>query len=355
MGAGDQCDKDSAGSPRVLPDLRHCSCPFQSVKERWQGLSAKSIAERTRLEALVLDIGRSRAEARASRSTAQQATPRHASKSVLPSWPENMVAIPNVFARLSLFNVRNINEPRQYLVGAPLRCTDRSVRATYTGLELRQIDFSNYLQILYLMRGKGLGELVEFSAHKVIQEGRRITSSKQNPTYRRRLMDSLYRLRLGTLTLSAERLGGKVTLPLLSALETHDRSTGEELSTWKVAVDPKMALLFGKKSNTWLEWERHRRLPAGLASWLHGYFASHAENLPVTLARIQRASGAGTKDPARFAQLVRQALQVLENEKFLVSGEVEGGVIRVRRVPGFLKSTYEVSGCADETADFGRN
>lgn len=253
-----------------------------------------------------------------------------------------MVAIPNVFARLSLFNVRNSNEPRQYLVGAPLRCTDRSVRATFTGLELRQMDFSNYLQILYLMRGKSLGELVEFSAHKVIQEGRRITSSKQNPTYRRRLMDSLYRLRLGTLTLSAERLGGKVTLPLLSALETHDQSTGEELSTWKVAVDPKMALLFGTKSNTWLEWERHRRLPAGLASWLHGYFGSHAEK-PIKLARIQRASGAGTKDPARFAQLVRQALQVLENENFLVSGEVEGGVIRVRRVPGCLKSTYEVS------------
>lgn len=127
--------------------------------------------------------------------------------------------------------------------------------------------------------------------------------------------------------------GGELSLPLIAKFETQDAASGGELAKWRVALDPKMALLFGKSSYTLLDWEQRLKLSAGLASWLHGYFASHAVPGRVKLSTLQRASGSQTVASRKFAQLVRAALEELKAAKFLVYGEVRGDLVIVLRAP----------------------
>jgi hypothetical protein len=231
---------------------------------------------------------------------------------------------------MALFNARNSKHPRRRLNGELLPSSDRTVRGVYTGEELRQTDLMVYLQVLHLMRGRPLGQFAEFTAYSMIQQMRH-TNTKPNAAHRQRVLASLLRLQGAILCISSPRFAEEISLPLIADFETQDGASGGELAKWRIALDPKMALLFGRSSYTLVDWEQRLRLSTGLASWLHGYFASHAVPGRVKLATLQRASGSKTVASRKFAQLVRAALEELKLAKFLVDGEVQGDLVIVSR------------------------
>lgn len=250
----------------------------------------------------------------------------------LPVWADTVRAAPNEPFRTALFNIRNSNHPRRHLRDELLPSADRTIRITYTGEELRQTDELVWLQVLHLMRGKPLSGWAEFTAYRMIQSMRH-TSSKPSRAHRERLLASLSRMQQGSLSVRIKRLDLEVRLPLISAIETEDTLSGKELPKWRVAIDPKMTLLFGQTSFTRLDWEQHLQLSTGLSSWLHGYFASHANPGQIKLSTLQRASGSNTVAPGKFAQMMRFALDELKDAKFLVYGDVQGELVHVLRNP----------------------
>jgi TrfA protein len=301
------------------------------VKEALKWLSPESIAHRRRLAAT--------AERLALRVAEQQHQSVLGGRVTTPDpeveferWADHLRAAPNELFRIALFNTGNSKHPRRCLSDELLPSSDRTIRCVYTGEELRQTDLLVYLQVLHLMRGKPLGRLAEFTAYSMIQQMRH-TNSKPNAAHRQRLLASLLRLQRGVLSVRSPRLAGELSLPLIAKFETQDAASGGELAKWRVALDPKMALLFGKSSYTLLDWEQRLKLSAGLASWLHGYFASHAVPGRVKLSTLQRASGSQTVASRKFAQLVRAALEELKAAKFLVYGEVRGDLVIVLRAP----------------------
>ena len=52
------------------------------------------------------------------------------------------------------------------------------------------------------------------------------------------------------------------------------------------AVAPQLVELFGTDHFTRVEWEQRLALPVGIATWLHGYYASHREPFPVSPSTI---------------------------------------------------------------------
>lgn len=292
-------------------------------------LSPESIAHRRQLAATAERLALRVAEQRHQSKQGERPTPLNLEAEFV-RWADHLRAAPNELFRMALFNAGNSKQPRRCLSDELLPSSDRTIRGTYTGEELRQTDLLVYLQVLHLMRGKPLGQFVEFTAYSMIQQMRH-TNSKPNAAHRQRLLASLLRLQRGVLSVRSPRFAGEVSLPLIAKFETRDSTSGGELAKWRVALDPKMALLFGKSSYTLLDWEQRLQLSAGLASWLHGYFASHAVPGRVKLSTLQRASGSQTVASRKFAQLVRAALEELKVAKFLVYGEVQGDLVIVLR------------------------
>jgi len=268
----------------------------------------------------------------------------------LPSWPEEVRAAPNELLRTALWNVRNTHHGRGFLSGELLPGTDRTIRVVQNGPELRQGDFRNFLQVLHLARGRELGGWIDFIPNRLIQNTR-VTRSKANGNHKNRLFESLTRLRETEITVRIKRLPTDVTLPLLADFDPQIGADDRQSSSWRIALDPQMALLFGERSFTYLGWRQHLQLPTGLSSWLHGYLASHAEPGPIKISTLQRASGSLTAAPSKFAQLIRAALEDLRKARFLVYAEVRGDLVHVLRTPAALESTFEVAPATYEVGD----
>lgn len=272
------------------------------------------------------------------------------SKPRLRSWPDGVRAAPNPLLRTALWNIRNSHDGRVRLCGEMLPGTDRTIRLVQSGPELRQADLRNFLQVLHIARGRNLGDWMDLNPNQFIQETR-IATSRANGNHKLRLLESLTRLRETEITIRLARLAADVTLPLLAGFEPQIRTDAQQSAPWRVALDPKMALLFGDDLCTYLGWHRHLQLPMGLPSWLHGYLASHSEPWPIKTTTLLRASGSRTACPSKFSQLLRTAVEDLKRTRFLIYGEVRSGVLYVVRTPSKLMSTIEVDPATFEVED----
>ena len=99
------------------------------------------------------------------------------------------------------------------------------------------------------------------------------------------------------------------------------RRAQTDLEEYRVQVAPQLVELFGTDHFTRVEWEQRLALPVGIATWLHGYYASHREPFPVKLDTIKRGAGITTERAAKVREADRKALAELVNVGFLRSWE----------------------------------
>lgn len=257
----------------------------------------------------------------------------------LPLWPESLVTLPaimrtlpNEILRCALFNARNRNQPREHLKEAAIAVIGNG-KITYTGEELRQDDAKVWFQIVHLAKSVAPGEYVEFKPAHFCED---IQWSLNGESYKR-LRESIKRMQPSSLIVQSERLSK------LNATD-EDSTDGislsmipgfawQGLSRWKVRVSPELVKLFGESNFTRLEWERHLRLPCGLASWLHGYYSTHSDPYPIKLETIAAGAGLQTSDIIELTKTVRQAHKALKAEGFLVDFKIKKGLVSVVRAP----------------------
>ena len=82
---------------------------------------------------------------------------------------------------------------------------------------------------------------------------------------------------------------------------------------------------------TLLEWQQRLALPDGLATWLHGYYASHKKPYPIKLGTIHEGAGLTIKRKDHLREQTEIALEALKRVGFLKSWRIESDLIYVER------------------------
>jgi TrfA protein len=263
----------------------------------------------------------------------------------LTLWREEERGIPNELVRCALFPAKNRKEKREmYKASAPLTVPILGGgQVLYFGEELRQDDETVWMQLVHLSK-EARSEWVSFSPHSFIQN---IGWPVKKDSYAR-LLASIRRLSGGGLEVYSQRFDRGMKTQLI---RTYEYSQGEA-TPWRVKVfDREDGLLFlFDKLYSRLDWATRLSLPDGIATWLHGFFASHKEPYDHKIETLANGAGLKLKDaedealnaPERLAKAkerMREAkkaiirgLQALKDSGFLVDFEVtRKNLVKVRR------------------------
>lgn len=246
----------------------------------------------------------------------------------LPLWPEGRRVIPNLFVRSALFNARNKNTPRKLLKEAPIFVIGDHGSITYTGEELRQDDETVWLQLVNLAKDKPLGSSIQFTPYEFCKA---LGWSISGRAYIR-LREILTRLQATSLKAYSTQLEQGVSLSMLPKFEWRDHASNSALKMYKVTIAEELLELFSDNRYTRLEWEQRLSLPTGIATWLHGYFASHRDNFPIRLSTIRQGSGLETVNIKHLKASIQEALNHLRTAGFIDSFTVAEGRVHVSRV-----------------------
>lgn len=248
--------------------------------------------------------------------------------SQLPLWPDVVRSLPNEILRSALFNARNRKNPRAMMKSEPIAIIGDG-RITYRGEELRQDDETVWLQLVHLARQHVVGQLVEFTAYSFCKD---IGWSINQKSYDR-LKESLRRMQATGLDVYSKRLDRGVSLSMIPFFEYEDSETQKSLPRWRVRIAPELVDLFGNDHYTRIEWEQRLKLPDGLATWLHGYLASHRVPHPIKIDTIALGSGMNTVEKTELRRLIKRALTNLVDCGFLLSFDLASDLVTVKRAP----------------------
>lgn len=248
----------------------------------------------------------------------------------LPFWPADARALPNELLRSALFNARNKTVPRRHW-----RATERAEIAVvgdgvieYVGEELRQIDEKVWLQLIHLARGQSPGQPVEFvAAHFCDAIGWPLCKSSYD-----QLRTCLSRMQAASLTVASKRLGKGVSLSMIPRFAYENVMTKQRLQRWVVTVAPELVQLFGGQHFSWIEWQQRLALPDGIATWLHGFFSTHRDPMPVAVEELARGAGLSSPNARTKSDSIRRGLIELVEIGFLASFRVSKGMVYVERM-----------------------
>lgn len=244
----------------------------------------------------------------------------------LPLWAETLRCLPNEIVRSALFNARNRNQLRAQLEDAEIAVIGDG-RITYGGQELRQDDEIVWLQLIHMAKERPLGQTVEFTPYSFCQA---VGWFPVNGRSYIRLRECLKRMQKTSLEIISRRLKEGVSLSMIPMFHWQDIETGRPLRLYKVRVAPELMELFGGVHYTHLEWSQRLALPVGIATWLHGYLASHEKPYSIKLETIKK--GAGITIPSKHLRTkVTQALEALKRVGFLSSYRIDGDLVHVVR------------------------
>ena len=112
----------------------------------------------------------------------------------------------------------------------------------------------------------------------------------------------------------------------------------EQTQEWVIELDPRLSPLFAADQFTQIEWAVRRDLDGKpLAQWLHGFYSSHAQPLPLRIETLHRLCGSEACVMSDFAKTLRAALNdvskacAAHGQSF--SYEIRDGVVCVEKSP----------------------
>lgn len=241
----------------------------------------------------------------------------------LPLWPEAVRAVPNGVLRSALFGAIR-RGPRRYLDRERVAALE-GVEIEYTGQRLDQCDLDVWECVLHMARSQTMGQECRFTAYAMLKIlGKADTGGNREVLHRK-----LLRLRANAVEMRQGRfsyIGGLLD-------EVYKDNTTQE---YVVVINPKLHPLFAADQFTQIDWDVRRTLDGKpLAQWLHGFYASHSEPYPISMATLLRLSGSENIEPRSGRQKLRQALEAVKkaskNHAQSFSYEVVGGVIHVKK------------------------
>jgi hypothetical protein len=243
----------------------------------------------------------------------------------LPWWPEEKRGSPNSFLRSALFAA--IQSKDRVMLKEAILGSQQGIIVKYTGEQLNQEDLTVWLGVMDMVKQHPLGTECSFSAYAILKHIGMDIGGKSH----QKLRDSILRMTACVLTVTNEKM-------TFSDRMIDRFIIDEETKQYKVKLGRHAIKLFGNNEWTALE-EKQRRLlvKKPLASFLHGYYSSHAKPLPVSLDFLSGISGSRNSQQKDFKRKVKAALEELVKSSFLKSYDIEGDIVRVERVERVLK------------------
>lgn len=245
----------------------------------------------------------------------------------LPLWDERMRGIPNCLARCALFSCKGKSIPRLVLKDAVIAST-AGVRITISTVEdLRQEESDVFMMLVHLARMRPLGEQIEVTAHQLLKA---LEWCVGKADYER-LRKCIKRLTDASIWVSFDRGRDGFNGRLVEHVAWTDAGSGSR-ERWRIRLDPRILRLFGDTDFSLIDWQKRLQLRP-TAKWLHNYFSSHREPLPISVARLYELCGSSNKRVSGFKTDLISALEELKRVGFLLYWSVgeENGLVVVRR------------------------
>ena len=246
-----------------------------------------------------------------------------AARTILPSWPGPVRAVPNGFLRSALFGAIGRGR-RRYCSGDDLAAID-GVTIRYKGERLDQSDLDVWQSVLHSVRLQDLGSQCRVTSYALLKLLGLTDTGKNRVT----LHNRLERLVANALTVKQ----GCYTYigSLICSAAKH-----EDTQEWVIELDPRLRPLFAHDQFTQIEWAvRHRLSRHQLAQWIHGFYASHAKPFPLKVETLLKLCGSEDASPTSRRQNLRKALDAVTHasaasgERF--SYEIIGNLVHVKK------------------------
>ena len=246
---------------------------------------------------------------KAKQALALQAASQEAAPAQLPLWPDAVRAVSNALLRGALFSISNV---REVVKKRTLLASVKGIEVRFKGERLNQTDLDTWETIIHLARSQNLGSKVQFSAHSMLTMLGRHHGREQHEQLKEdisRLTGAVVEI---TIKETAQAFGGAL-------VQSYYRDEVEQ--AYVIEVSPQLLKLY-QAGNTYIDWSERQQLGnANLAKWLHGFYSSHAVQLPYKVATIRDLCGAkATQRLGDFRKLLRTSLDLLVTRETSVTG-----------------------------------
>lgn len=246
---------------------------------------------------------------KAKQALALQTASQEAAPAQLPLWPDAVRAVPNALLRGALFSISNV---REVVKKRTLLASVKGIEVRFKGERLNQTDLDTWETIIHLARAQKLGSKVQFSAHSMLTMLGRHHGREQHEQLKEdisRLTGAVVEI---TIKETAQAFGGAL-------VQSYYRDEVEQV--YVIEVSPQLLKLY-QAGNTYIDWSERQQLGnANLAKWLHGFYSSHAVQLPYKVATIRDLCGAkATQRLGDFRKLLRTALDLLVTRETSITG-----------------------------------
>jgi len=235
----------------------------------------------------------------------------------LPMWPVGVRGGPNAILRSALF--AGIHSKKRATIGEyvkpekPLQAVtlaaQEGVVVKFAGRQLNQYDADVFFETLHRARLHPLETECLFTGYSLLKGIGRPTSEQAYED----LDDSLTRLRDGRVEIHWESQG--IPLKFVGGLiSEYSRGEGPTDKLFKVKLASAVKTLFRSSCWTQIEWEERQALRGHpLASWLHSYYSTHANPLPVKCAFLHEKTGSKRPTVRNFRTDLKAALKTLHD------------------------------------------
>ncbi len=246
-------------------------------------------------------------------------------QAVLPFWDDEKRGVPNPFIRSGLFSVKN-TENREFLQKMPIASLS-NYQVNYTGQELQQDDLSVWMSLINLARNQPMSDSVLFSGYSLVKDlGWRMHSDSY-----RRAKESIERLKVTGIEISSngQETGYSGSLIREYAWTAQDAKGN---ARWMVRFESRVSSLFMEDTTTLLEWETRKKIGtrATVAQWLHSFYSSHREPIPLSVEKLYELCRSGDS-LSSFRRNIKNALNKLVDVEFLTHYTIINDAVHVQK------------------------
>ena len=253
----------------------------------------------------------------------------------LALWSDELRGVPNPMIRSGLFGIKTTGKREHFENQVVVSLSN--FKMLYTGKELLQDDLSVWMSLLNLASRQRIGDTVFFTGYQLIKD---IGWSVNKVSYVR-ARQCLERLKANAIKIQLPNGQRGYSGALIRDFAWVSKEDGTENASWWVRFEPKIVDLFQPDTVTFVQWSQRKQIGsrATLTLWLHSFYTSHRDPLPISLAKIHELARSEQKDMRFFRRRVQNALETLKKIGLLTSYAIsDGDIVTVKKAPVHVAS-----------------
>lgn len=308
----------NSGSDSLLPDEPTPIEPGKTLKGR--GVRMSKIASQASID---LHLEKLKARAASNSGRDKSSIEQRVLQEVLPLWDDSNRGVPNPFIRSGLFSVKNTVK-REFMEEMHIDSLS-NYDVSYSGRELQQDDLSVWMSLINLARNQPMTDKVYFSGYQLIKDlGWRMHSESY-----KKAQESIKRLKVTGVQISTNNHTNSYSGSLIRDYGWAEMDESGN-AKWMIRFEPTVSSLFLEDTTTLLEWETRKKIGtrATVALYLHSFYSSHRDPIPLPLHKLFVLSRSGGK-LSDFRRSVKNAMEILVKLEFLEGYSLENDVVRV--------------------------